>query len=107
MCNLISYHIFPNKIEDSILYADVFVCTFPNRKAPAYAAINQEGPSSGSRQPKASFLSHSVPWLLDSVAGESGCISSNGPQTRDGAYLSRKRCTPDECRVPSSKPKIS
>jgi hypothetical protein len=82
----------------------MFLC---NREAPTHAAVNQESTSPGSGQPKASFLCHSVSWLLDAMARESRSISADCFETGDGTYLQRKRCTPNECRVPSSKLEIS
>jgi hypothetical protein len=64
VCTLSTYQVF----------GLVCVC---NSEASTHATINQEGTSPGSKQPKASFLPHSVPWVLDTVARKSGCISGN------------------------------
>lgn len=66
------------------IFALFFVC---NREASTHAAVNQEGTSPGSKQPKASFLPHPVPWIPDTVAGKSGRISGHCSEAGDGTHL--------------------
>ena len=66
--------------------SDICTCLC-NRETSTHAAINQEGTSLGSKQPKASFLPHPVPWIPGTVARQSGRVSGNCSEAGDGTHL--------------------